>query len=296
MPTKGNRTLKDILDVILYNNPSTQEEIATKLGISRRYVTQLLKPLLEDEVVKRAYIVDLKKFEEVYDSIDGGFNSKEHSGNFLIQSMLKTMADHVKKEVELAYISIVENNIEKAEEALELDFTTNNMFEKIRSSVETVVSIDPHSKLSKVLLFNEAAYDYERIGDYSGHLAKFVINDDFEVEEDILKILKKMHKYAQKSMSFATDAFLEGKLELKGDIMDSEEKMHEYQKKAMNEIAIQMADASFDDIDRSNYYLYLSRVVKAFERMGDISVEIMELAAEFHKDIPRPTTPRSFRD
>ena len=72
--------------------------------------------------------------------------------------------------------------------------------------------------------------------------------------------------------------------------------MHEQQKIAMNEIANQMADYSFDEIEVSNYYLYLSRVVKAFERIGDISVEIMDLAAEFHKDIPRPTTPRTFRE
>lgn len=39
---KTNKTLEDILDVIVYDNPSTQDEIAEKLGISRRYVTQLL--------------------------------------------------------------------------------------------------------------------------------------------------------------------------------------------------------------------------------------------------------------
>ena len=45
MVSKGNRTLKDILDIILYENPSTQQEIADKLGITRRYVTQLIRPL-----------------------------------------------------------------------------------------------------------------------------------------------------------------------------------------------------------------------------------------------------------
>lgn len=34
--SKKNKTLKDILDCILYENPSTQDEIAEKLGITRR--------------------------------------------------------------------------------------------------------------------------------------------------------------------------------------------------------------------------------------------------------------------
>ena len=45
---KKDKTLKDILDYILYENPSTQEEIAEHLGITRRYVTQLLQPLVKD--------------------------------------------------------------------------------------------------------------------------------------------------------------------------------------------------------------------------------------------------------
>ena len=58
--SKRDRTLKEILDLILYENPSTQDEIAEKLGISRRYVTQLLQPLVKDGTIKRAYMIDLK--------------------------------------------------------------------------------------------------------------------------------------------------------------------------------------------------------------------------------------------
>lgn len=293
---RDNKILEDLLEVIFYYNPSTQDEIAEKLGISRRYVTQLLKPLIEKDIVKRSYGIDLIKYDEIYGSSNSSISSKQHSAYLLIQNMLENMAGHVKKEVQMSFDAILENDKSKAEEALELDFVTNNMFEKVRSSVETVVNIDSHSKLSKILLFNEAAYDYERIGDYSGHIAKFVINDEFDIDENILNILKNMHKYAQKSISYATDAFINEKLELRGDLMDTEEKMHESQKKAMNEIANQMADTSFGDVGMSNYYLYLSRVVKAFERIGDISVEIMDLSAEFHRGIPRPTTPRTFRE
>lgn len=293
---RSDKTLEDILNIIFYDKPSTQDEIAEKLKISRRYVTQLLKPLIEEDIVKRAYVIDLNKYDEIYGSSDPIFNIKQHSAFFLIENMLSSMSEHVKEQVQMSFDAILTNDKDLAEQALKLDFTTNNMYEKVRASVETVVDVDPHSKLSKILLFSEAAYNYERIGDYSGHIAKFVINEKTAVDDELLDILKKMHKYAQKSISYATDAFINGNIDSRGNLMDTEEKIHETQQKAMNLIASQMVETSFEDIEMSNYYIYISRVVKSFERMGDISVEIMDLAAEFHKDIPRPTTPRSFRE
>ncbi len=293
---RSDKTLEDILNIIFYDKPSTQDEIAEKLKISRRYVTQLLKPLIEEDIVKRAYVIDLNKYDEIYGSSDPIFNIKQHSAFFLIENMLSSMSEHVKEQVQMSFDAILTNDKDLAEQALKLDFTTNNMYEKVRASVETVVDVDPHSKLSKILLFSEAAYNYERIGDYSGHIAKFVINEKTAVDDELLDILKKMHKYAQKSISYATDAFINGNIDSRGNLMDTEEKIHETQQNAMNLIANQMVETSFEDIEMSNYYIYISRVVKSFERMGDISVEIMDLAAEFHKDIPRPTTPRSFRE
>ena len=122
--TKRNKTLEEILDVIFYNNPSTQDEIAEELGISRRYVTKLLKPLIDQDIVKRAYILDMDKLEETYGSMNGSFNSKEHSANFLIQNMIKNMAKHVGKQVELSFEAVLENDKQIAEDALEMDFTT----------------------------------------------------------------------------------------------------------------------------------------------------------------------------
>ena len=47
----------------------------------------------------------------------------------------------------------------------------------------------------------------------------------------LLDILKKMHKYAQKSISYATDAFINGNIDSRGNLMDTEEKIHETQQK-----------------------------------------------------------------
>ena len=291
--SKKNKTLKDILDCILYENPSTQDEIAEKLGITRRYVTQLLQPLVKEGTVKRAYMIDLKVYEKLAESF-GDYAPVSDSGYILVNDMLSNMAKHVQSQLQESFDAVQDYDENKANLALEMDYTTNNMVEKVRTSVETIVSINQHSELSKSMLYNEVAYDLERIGDYCGHIAKFVIEDVYEVDEVILKNLKKMHKTAQKMIRSAMLAFLEGKTNLKDDIMDFEESMHMLQNKSINIIATQMAENSFDEKERSNYFMYLFRVVKAFERIGDISIEIIDVAIEFHNNIPRSTTPRTF--
>ena len=292
--SKKNKTLKDILDCILYENPSTQDEIAEKLGITRRYVTQLLQPLVKEGTVKRAYMIDLKVYEKLAESF-GDYAPVSDSGYILVNDMLSNMAKHLQSQLQESFDAVQDYDENKANLALEMDYTTNNMVEKVRTSVETIVSINQHSELSKSMLYNEVAYDLERIGDYCGHIAKFVIEDVYEVDEVILKNLKKMHKTAQKMIRSAMLAFLEGKTNLKDDIMDFEESMHMLQNKSINIIATQMAENSFDEKERSNYFMYLFRVVKAFERIGDISIEIIDVAIEFHNNIPRSTTPRTFR-
>ena len=293
---KKNKTLMDVLDLILYENPATQDEIAQRLGISRRYVTQLIQPLIKDGTIKRAYMIDIKSYEEVAESLGQHVSKMDASGNVLINDMISNMAKHVHSQIEASFNAFLEYDENKAKRALEMDYATNNMVEKIRTSVETVVSINQRPEFSKSVLYNEVAYDLERIGDYCGHIAKFVINDIYEVNESILKKLRKMYKTAQKMLRLAMLTFLEGRTELKDDIMELEESLHILQSKSINLIATQMAESSFDEKERSNYFMYLFRVIKAFDRIGDISVEIKDVAIEFHENIPRPTTPRSFRE
>ena len=291
---KKDKKLKDILDLILYENPATQDEIALKLGITRRYVAQLLQPLVKDGTVKRAYMIDLKSYESIAESLSD-YHVNETKGNVLVNDMINNMAKHVHSQIEVSFDAVLEYDKEKANKALEMDFATNNMVEKIRTSVETIVSMNKHSEISKPMLYNEIAYDLERIGDYCAHIAKFVINDIYKIEENVLKKLKKMYKIARKMIRLAITSFLEGKTELKDDLMKLEELIHILQTKAINLIAEQMAESSFDEKERSNYFIYLFRVIKAFERMGDISVEMMDVSIEFHENMPRSTTPRTFR-
>ncbi|MDO5824242.1 PhoU domain-containing protein [Methanobrevibacter sp.] len=293
--SKKDKTLKGILDIILYENPSTQDEIAEKLGITRRYVTQLLQPLVKEGTVKRAYMIDLKSYEKIAESLSDYVSFHETKGNVIVTDMISNMAKHVHSQLEVSFDAVLEHDMEKANKALEMDFATNNMVEKIRTSVETIVSMNKHSEIAKSMLYNEVAYDLERIGDYCGHIAKFVINDVYEIEENALKKLKNMYNLAQKMINLAVMAFIEGRTDLKDDLMELQEAIHIIQTKAINLIAEQMAENSFDEKERSNYFIYLFRVIKAFKRMGDISVEIMDVSIEFHNNIPRSTTPRTFR-
>jgi phosphate transport system protein len=290
-----NTTLKSILDIILYENPSTQDEIAEKLGITRRYVTKLLQPMVQKGVVRRAYILDLKKFDEFSEMFDEERTSRESAGSFLVKDMLKNMAEHVCNQLETSFEAFSNNDSNIANEALKMDYVTNNMLEKVRSSVDTAIAINPHSEFSKTMLFSEIAYDLERMADHSGIIANFTIQESYEVDPEMMKFLNEMYKTAKTMVSWSMDAFINERLELKHEIMDYEEKMHQIQKKALNCVATQMAETPFEDKDRSTYYISLSRVVKAFERIGDISIEIVDTAGEFYRNIPRTTTPERFR-
>ena len=292
---RSDSTLKAILDVILHDNPATQDEIAEKLGLTRRYVTKLLQPMVKRGVVRRAYILDLKKFDEFSEMFDEEKTSREYAGAYLIKDMLKNMVGHVCKQFDMSFESFVNYNDEMANKALEMDYISNNMHEKIRSSVDTVISINPYSEFSKTMVFSEVAYDLERIADHTCHIANFVLNGCYEVDAEMLEILNSMYLTSRKMVKYSMQGFLNEELDLKDKVMDYEEKIHALQKKALNQIAIQMAEDDVLDKDRSTYYLTLSRVVKAFERIGDISVEIIDAAGEFYRNIPRTTTPERFR-
>ena len=290
-----NSTLKAVLEVILYDNPATQDEIAEKLGLTRRYVTKLLQPLIKEGVVRRAYILDLKKFDEFSEMFDEEKTSREHAGTFLIKDMLRDMAKHICRQFDMSFEAFSTYNSELADEALKLDYISNNMHEKVRSSVETVISINPYSEFSKTMIFGEVASDLERIADHTCLIANFALDDTYRIDDEMIETLKLMYETSRKMVNQSIGAFLDEKLDLKDKIMDYEEKIHELQKKALNRIALQMAEDDVIDTDRSNYYLSLSRVVKAFERIGDISVEIVDTAGEFYRNIPRSTTPERFR-
>lgn len=276
-----NNTLKEILDIILYEAPSTQDEIAEKLNISRRYVTKLLKPLIDEDIIKKAYVVDIKKFNEMSENYETENSAPEYSGEFFIKEMLKDMGEQILKQFDWSFEALKNKDVTLAHKALNEDKTTNHMYNKIRSSTDTVISLDPYFEFNNTIMFNEIAYDMERIGDHICHIPKFVIEENKEVQKPVLDALEEMYNISRHMFKKAVQSFLKRDLNIKEKMDRYEEDLTNYQKLATKRISSQMTK---DDINKNNstYYLVLFRVVKSFERIGDISIEITEASTQFY--------------
>ena len=276
-----NNTLKEILDIILYEAPSTQDEIADKLNISRRYVTKLLKPLIDDEVIKKAYVVDLKKFNEMSEIYETKNSVPEYSGEYFIKQMIKDMGEQISKQFAWSFEALKNNDVDLAQKALDEDLNTNHMYTKIKSSTDTVISLDPYFEFNNTLMFNEIAYDMERIGDHICHIPKFVIEENKDVKEPVIDVLEEMYEMSNTMFQKAVKSTLKLDENIKEKMERYERELTNLQKLATKKISSQMAK---DDIDKKNstYYLVLFRVVKSFERIGDISIEITEATTQFY--------------
>ena len=276
-----NNTLKEILDIILYEAPSTQDEIAEKLNISRRYVTKLLKPLIDENVIKKAYVVDLKKFNEISEMYETDNSVPEYSGEYFIKEMLKEMGEQISKQFAWSFEALKNNDADLAQRALEEDLNTNHMYNKIKSSTDAVISLDPYFEFNNTIMFNEIAYDMERIGDHICHIPKFVIEENKEVKEPVIDILEEMYDTSNTMFRKAVKSFLKRDAYIKEKMERYEDELTNLQKLAIKKISSQMAK---DDINKKNstYYLILFRVVKSFERIGDISIEITEATTQFY--------------
>ncbi|RAP44590.1 phosphate uptake regulator PhoU [uncultured Methanosphaera sp.] len=276
-----NNTLKEILDIILYESPSTQDEIADKLNISRRYVTKLLKPLIDENVIKKAYVVDLKKFNEISENFETEHSVPEYSGEYFIKEMMKEMGEQICKQFEWSFEAMKNNDLELAQKALDEDQNTNHMYSKIKSSTDTVLSLDPFFEFNNTIMFNEIAYDMERIGDHICHIPKFVLEEHTEVKKPVFDVLEEMYDISSTMFKKAVKSFLKRDLNIKDKMDRYERELTNLQKLATKKISSQMAKA---DINKNNspYYLKLFRVVKSFERIGDISIEITEATTQFY--------------
>jgi len=280
-----NNTLKEILDIILYEAPSTQDEIADKLNISRRYVTKLLKPLIDDEVIKKAYVVDLKKFNEMSEIYETKNSVPEYSGEYFIKQMIKDMGEQISKQFAWSFEALKNNDVDLAQKALDEDLNTNHMYNKIKSSTDTVISLDPYFEFNNTLMFNEIAYDMERIGDHICHIPKFVIEENKDVKEPVIDVLEEMYEMSNTMFQKAVKSTLKLDENIKEKMERYERELTNLQKLATKKISSQMAK---DDINKKNstYYLVLFRVVKSFERIGDISIEITESTTQFYSENP----------
>ena len=195
--------------------------------------------------------------------------------------MMKEMGEQILKQFEWSFEAMKNNDLELAQKALDEDQNTNHMYSKIKSSTDTVLSLDPFFEFNNTIMFNEIAYDMERIGDHICHIPKFVLEEHTEVKKPVFDVLEEMYDIASTMFKKAVKSFLKRDLNIKDKMDRYEHELTNLQKLATKKISSQMAKA---DINKNNspYYLKLFRVVKSFERIGDISIEITEATTQFY--------------
>ncbi|KZX12576.1 phosphate signaling complex PhoU family protein [Methanobrevibacter filiformis] len=281
--TKGNRTLKDIMDLIYYQNPSTQDEIAEKLGITRRYVTKLIQPLVKEGVIKRSYTIDFKKLEEhseLFTSFDS-IRSQESSTDTLIKKWLHDMVIHVQDQLKLSVTSIIQDDFEKANQAIEMDKITNNFFDKIRTSIQTIMTVEPHSDYARESTIHEICFDVERIGDYCCRISRFTIGN-FNISDDLKEIVSEMHDIAQKMIECSLYSFIKEKYDHKHEILELERKLNRLEKISFETIDNEMVENSRSNGINFEYFRHLLQIIISLERIGNICTELTLSVNEFY--------------
>ena len=237
--------------------------------------------MIDDEVIKKAYVVDLKKFNEMSEIYETKNSVPEYSGEYFIKQMIKDMGEQISKQFAWSFEALKNNDVDLAQKALDEDLNTNHMYNKIKSSTDTVISLDPYFEFNNTLMFNEIAYDMERIGDHICHIPKFVIEENKDVKEPVIDVLEEMYEMSNTMFQKAVKSTLKLDENIKEKMERYERELTNLQKLATKKISSQMAK---DDINKKNstYYLVLFRVVKSFERIGDISIEITEATTQFY--------------
>ena len=121
-------TLAGIIRVIIEEEPETQDEIAEKLGISRRYVAKLLKPLIDEKIVKHPYVVDMSKLHKINLQFDENLLMKE------IKTTLEKMEITLLNNLDLVYTALKNNDKKLAEDIIIKDYALNKWRKRLECS------------------------------------------------------------------------------------------------------------------------------------------------------------------
>ncbi len=274
-------TLAAILQIIIEDEPETQDEIAEKLNISRRYVAKLLKPLLKEGAVRHPYVVDIDKLSDmnIYNNIEKPINK--------ILGLYEKMGDNVLYNLERVYDALKHNNVELAKGIIFQDYRLNKMEDEIMVSIKT--NTFKNTTMDQSLLLSTIAENIERCGDYISNIAEEIVNGlylKYNVREDVEKIfdiIKNMFKYA-------IDRALNKESNYK--IYDLEDELHKKLDEVLNKIK-QDGCKSNDDI---NYYIQFGMFLKDVERFGDRCIKIFEASRDFYHNYEKNCGDKSLKD
>ncbi|MEO2116932.1 MAG: PhoU domain-containing protein [Methanocaldococcus sp.] len=270
-------TLAGIIRVIIEEEPETQDEIAEKLGISRRYVAKLLKPLIDEGIVKHPYVVDMGKLHKINLHFDENLLMKE------IKTTLEKMEKTLLNNLDLVYIALKNNDKKLAEDIIIKDYALNKMEEEIR----LLLSMNALKYLPGAYAnaFATIASNLERLGDYIANIAEEIVHG-LKLDEDIDGEITVIFNILREMLIEAINVVISKKKETK--IHELEEQLHKNLDLLLNKVL----ENKREDL---NFYVQFGMFLKDIERFGDRCVNIVDIALELYHNIPRSPIPERLK-
>ncbi|AEH06615.1 PhoU domain-containing protein [Methanothermococcus okinawensis] len=268
-------TLAAIIKIIIKDEPETQDEIAQKLNISRRYVAKLLKPLMEKGVVMHPYVVNMDKLSElgIYQDIDEPLNN--------IIEMFEKMGNNVLFNLDKVVNALKTHNLEDAKCIIFQDYALNKMEEEIHLSIK--MDSLKYLPMEQAMLLSLIASNIERCGDYISNIAEEITNG-LTIKDYLTNNVDEIFDIIKEMFIIAMDMVKNKKMSFK--IYELEENLH----KKLDEIMKNISDKGCKSED-INYYIQFGMFLKDVERFGDRCIKIFEASREFYYGVPHDNTP-----
>ncbi|WP_456472857.1 PhoU domain-containing protein [Methanocaldococcus sp.] len=270
-------TLAAILKVIIEDEPETQDEIAEKLGISRRYVAKLLKPLINEGIVKHPYIIDMRKLHLLNLDFEDNPIVKE------IYSTFEKMKNEIKNNLKLVYKALKEDDKEIAKDIIIKDYSLN----KLEEEIEIILKMNTIKYLPEkyVTTFSKIASNLERLGDYIANIAEEILNG-FKIDKDLEEDIERIFNILSDMIDEALEVVVTKKKDTK--IYKLEEELHKILDSTLEK-------ALKNERDDLNFYIQFGMFLKDVERFGDRCVNIVDHALELYHNIPKNPIPERLR-
>ena len=218
-------TLAGIIRVIIEEEPETQDEIAEKLGISRRYVAKLLKPLIDEKIVKHPYVVDMSKLHKINLQFDENLLMKE------IKTTLEKMEKTLLNNLDLVYTALKNNDKKLAEDIIIKDYALNKMEEEIRMLLGmNALKYLPGAYANA---FATIASNLERLGDYIANIAEEIVHG-LKLDKDIENGVAVIFNILKEMLTEAIDVVKSKRKETK--IHELEEQLHKNLELLLNKV------------------------------------------------------------
>ena len=270
-------TLAGIIRVIIEEEPETQDEIAEKLGISRRYVAKLLKPLIDEKIVKHPYVVDMSKLHKINLQFDENLLMKE------IKTTLEKMEKTLLNNLDLVYTALKNNDKKLAEDIIIKDYALNKMEEEIRMLLGmNALKYLPGAYANA---FATIASNLERLGDYIANIAEEIVHG-LKLDKDIENEVAVIFNILKEMLTEAIDVVKSKRKETK--IHELEEQLHQNLELLLNKVL----ENKREDL---NFYVQFGMFLKDIERFGDRCVNIVDIALELYHNIPRNPIPERLK-